>query len=197
MLRRAKNFLAVAMTVTVVFIAFSCCQSLRLYEVLVVHGPAGRPLVLASHRGVLYFAISDVPVRTFESGWVHDERWPAEGIDFLISNFIVVCDWQLGYRIINVAGGPAAGGSAWAEPKKCFGFSIAKGSNALNVPNTWWILGSAPAWFVGPLLAIYPLRRSFFWWRSRRRRLRGLCPVCAYDLRESSERCPECGIQSS
>jgi hypothetical protein len=188
MWRRVKTILVNVMTLTVILIAVACCRSTQLYEVLVVHGPAGRPLVFGCSRGVLYFATSDVPVWTFESQWIHEERWPASGIDFLINDSVCASDWQAGYRIQTVP-------YSYAEPK-AYGFSLAKGSDALHVPNTWWILGSAPAWFVGPLLAIYPLRRSFFWWRSRRRRLRGLCPVCAYDLRESPERCPECGREN-
>lgn len=52
-------------------------------------------------------------------------------------------------------------------------------------------------WFVLTLLALAPAFRSIRWiarsQRSKRRRLRGLCVRCGYDLRESAERCPECG----
>ncbi len=97
-------------------------------------------------------------------------------------------DWQHGYD--TTPNTPQAYPTA---ARKWFGFSLGKGSNALTIPNTWYVFASIPAWFIGPLLAIYPLRRSIIWWRSRRRRKRGLCPVCAYDLRQSPERCPECG----
>jgi hypothetical protein len=55
---------------------------------------------------------------------------------------------------------------------------------------------SAPHWALvlvlagAPLLAaVAPVRRL----RRRSRRCRGLCPACGYDLRQSPDRCPECG----
>lgn len=48
------------------------------------------------------------------------------------------------------------------------------------------------------LLAVLPWSGSILISRWRKRRLAhrqgaGLCPACGYDLRESAERCPECG----
>jgi len=47
---------------------------------------------------------------------------------------------------------------------------------------TWLVLAM-------PLLAIVLARQL----KTRRRRTRGLCLVCGYDLRASPSRCPECG----
>jgi rRNA maturation protein Nop10 len=63
-------------------------------------------------------------------------------------------------------------------------------------PRYWdeWVLR-----FAAPLLPI-TLPIVFFWmYRSHRRIYRlanNLCPECGYDLRESLERCPECGVRS-
>lgn len=64
-------------------------------------------------------------------------------------------------------------------------------------PYEWALNTSVPYWFllvVWPILAIpFVLRRHV----RRQREQRGLCPRCAYDLRASPTRCPECGWTSA
>jgi len=50
-----------------------------------------------------------------------------------------------------------------------------------------------PYWLLLVVFGFAPVRVGLIWIRRRRRRRRGLCPNCAYDLRGSTERCPECG----
>jgi hypothetical protein len=50
-------------------------------------------------------------------------------------------------------------------------------------------------WFLVAVFAILPGKRAFRLIVRWRRRRHGLCEECAYDLRESPERCPECGTQ--
>ena len=54
----------------------------------------------------------------------------------------------------------------------------------------WW---TAPFWAVCPFVAAPGLLIFRSRYRHRRRRIRGLCRSCGYDLRASRERCPECG----
>ena len=52
---------------------------------------------------------------------------------------------------------------------------------------------SFPLWGLAVVFAILPMLQINRWWRRRRRRVRGLCARCGYDLRATPERCPECG----
>jgi hypothetical protein len=53
---------------------------------------------------------------------------------------------------------------------------------------------SVPLWLVVVLTAIAPARRlKRRYGRLDRRRARGFCPRCGYDLRATPDRCPECG----
>ena len=56
---------------------------------------------------------------------------------------------------------------------------------------------SFPAWLPAFLTAILPIRWLATPIRQRRLRKRGFCPSCGYDLRASTDRCPECGIAPS
>jgi len=53
-----------------------------------------------------------------------------------------------------------------------------------------------PYWAISGILALSPVWRSLRWCRARRRRRRGLCAACGYDLRASPDRCPECGTRA-
>jgi hypothetical protein len=55
---------------------------------------------------------------------------------------------------------------------------------------------SIPYWLLTALTLMLPLTTTALWTRRRarhRRRARGLCVACGYDLRATPGRCPECG----
>jgi len=70
-------------------------------------------------------------------------------------------------------------------------------SRAWPAPNaTTWenVYISVPDWMLIVAAGILPM---VWWarWRQMRLRRKGLCLNCGYDLRASSERCPECGTE--
>ena len=69
----------------------------------------------------------------------------------------------------------------------------AQRSAGYNLVHRPFLLFRLPYWFLAAASTVAPaaaLRRRL---RTRRRTRRGLCPRCGYDLRESPNRCPECG----
>lgn len=57
---------------------------------------------------------------------------------------------------------------------------------------TFWLV-IFPFWEISCVLALLSAWAAWRPLRNIRRRRRGLCPQCGYDLRASSGRCPECG----
>jgi hypothetical protein len=52
-----------------------------------------------------------------------------------------------------------------------------------------------PLWCPAILSGLLPAMAFQNWFRRRDRRRRGLCQSCAYDIRATPDRCPECGEQ--
>jgi hypothetical protein len=69
------------------------------------------------------------------------------------------------------------------------------GTSELHPLENWQL--DIRLWPVILLSAIIPLLWTRVFLRERRRKRVGLCPVCGYDLRESPQRCPECGTAST
>jgi hypothetical protein len=53
-----------------------------------------------------------------------------------------------------------------------------------------------PHWLVIGFAAILPARRAIVLMRIMTRQRKGLCLACGYDLRETPDKCPECGAGS-
>jgi hypothetical protein len=76
-------------------------------------------------------------------------------------------------------------GFAWKSPSE---FGHGEGPVNWRIAAPWWLfpLLCGPPGFFGS-------RRSYRRFQQRRRIKHNLCATCAYDLRASKERCPECG----
>jgi hypothetical protein len=80
-----------------------------------------------------------------------------------------------------------------------WGFRMARGSQSMMQSGTatseiqWWGV-SGPMWSLVVVFGLLPGARLVIWMRRKPRRDGRFCEKCGYDLRESKERCPECGL---
>jgi hypothetical protein len=61
-------------------------------------------------------------------------------------------------------------------------------------PREYWGFG-VRVWPVALLATFLPAKYLRDWRRDSKRRRTGMCAICGYDLRESPQRCPECGAE--
>jgi hypothetical protein len=133
---------------------------------------------VGSSRGALVFG-------TFSEGWEKGAE-----VDF-------AADPRGGLRIDRR--GFSYVGPQLPPPRELLGFGYAVGKVASS--GHWCSERELrfPLWAVALVTAPLSgaiLRRVYLHVRATRRRARGLCPSCGYDLRASPERCPECGKAS-
>jgi hypothetical protein len=62
-------------------------------------------------------------------------------------------------------------------------------------PTDWSWQFHIEYWFLNVVLLVFPIWWMIRFWLQRRarRRAKGLCPECGYDIRATPHRCPECG----
>jgi hypothetical protein len=83
-------------------------------------------------------------------------------------------------------------GSAWTHG----GFELFWYDYAIATYSTWQRSVTVPCWALVMALGLAPVAGVRHYWRTavrRRRRARGECVMCGYDLRATPGRCPECG----
>jgi hypothetical protein len=127
----------------------------------------GRPQVVAANKGGLYVAVSTTQLGS-------DRAYTVAPIKITTEN---------GQDLVDVLGGVAEFRKARAGFEVLLSESTAGGSTAAL---------RLPIWSLVTLVTLIWTTKAFGREKRRRRRL-GLCLNCGYDLRESPDRCPECG----
>jgi len=156
-------------------------QPLTLRTVVLYSGAGSVEMTLS--RDVLYWPDQlELPGRTLYSSEDNPER-PSNGPINLgwrrhFAGFGVIKDWSNRPASLTLISLPGVGRLMVARP---VGWTE-------SFRAVW-----APHWFLALIFAVLPGRLIFRWARARRRKLRGLCAGCGYDMRGGGEVCPECG----
>jgi len=143
---------------------------------------AGQLHGIASDRGTILLFTSDIP-------FGHDKAWSAEPFSVAQSDFRSFDEYLYNKTALKLK---------WAGFKVCSASYALTDANAntgvVTTVATWPYQGlTIPDWLLIAILAVPTFRSIRGVWVRRRRKARGLCIGCGYDLRGAPGRCPECG----
>ena len=171
-----RRFVSTASIVSLIALAATLVfwhRSLRLSESAQICWPPRGKIMIASLDGRIGFAFqrANAPIEYF-----HSPSAPTvSGFHSHPRSFDPYAEW--GATLHELI--PKVFEFNW----KCFTFGRNRGAVALAVPT----------WVVVLITLIFPLRDVLRMVTVHRRRAKGLCALCGYDLRHSVDRCPECG----
>jgi len=173
---RLVGLLVLAAVVTLWLRSFRHVDGLALFD------HAGNLHGVASDRGTILLFTSTIP-------FGHDKAWGVEPFSVAQGEFRTFDEYLYN---------PTALKFKWA------GFKVSSDRYTLidTNPNTGatatvarWPFGALtiPDWLLTAVVALPTFRSLGRVWVRRRRKARGLCVACGYDLRGGPGRCPECG----
>ena len=133
---------------------------------------------LESSAGGLYCCTGDFTILHPFDVNEHEDMRPSQPIRWSV-------DRHPRYPHIPIEGRRLVLGMDWVTLHELNAGSNQSSEKMLIVPHAWIVL----------LLLLLPGLRGILWGRNkwRQKRNAGLCAKCGYDLRASTERCPECG----
>ena len=171
-MRPVQWAVAVSLVCVSILLTVGWSVSYRRPIVVLTFRPGGRPVAVTVGRGIFYGV------------------WGTRVVQRVDASLPVYC---LRLPIDEIEGDRDALMQAAQHTGARFQFAFAVdggGSNLFDMP---FAAAGVPLWFLFPILAVVTWRSVAVIGRRYRRCRLGLCPVCGYDVRGITTRCPECG----
>ena len=151
-------------------------------DVMAVFGPSGKIGGVISFRGQVLIAFTNIDMGAARAWTIQTLSASAEDGDDL--------------RNMLTGDVPAPVSSSLPVISQKYGFLVARHErDAFGLSGKWCSVIGVPHWVLLPLGAWPMLAWSVRRARLQRRKSRGWCPICGYDLHGAVERCPECGTR--